>query len=325
MVLLGTYLHKTSFTIYCLYRTRFTLLSRLFRKMHPRHYSQIEKAIQCFDKSSTVDFFKGNQNLLFLFKKTERFTAALYILTELLQDSEPIKWELRSLGTILCREILSFRGRDTIFSKENVGDVFATIVRIASLFEIAYIANLVSAMNCNLFRKELDVLASFIENQGRTNQFSRSANFSDDFFRIPKEMLATEFPRKDVSHVTESIANLAGKSPLASGGETEKRLQEQKDIIPKGQQFIKDFVLYEDKKTIRGIGSFSFKKKREERKMAILEVFKAKKVAITKDFSGVIRNCSEKTIQRELLKMVRGGILKKDGEKRWSHYSLMVV
>lgn len=297
--------------------------------MHPRHYySQIEKAIQCFDKSSTVDFFKGNQNLLFLFKKTERFTAALYILTELLQDSEPIKWELRSLGTILCREILSFRGRDTIFSKENVGDVFATIVRIASLFEIAYIANLVSAMNCNLFRKELDVLASFIENQGRTNQLiSKSANFSDDLFRIPKEMLATEFPRKDASRGTDtiSVANLSGKSPLASGSETEKRLQEQKDIIPKGQQFIKDFVLYEDKKAVREVGSFSFKKKREERKSAILEVFKARKVAIIKDFSGVIRNCSEKTIQRELLKMVHGGILKKEGEKRWSHYSLVIT
>jgi len=42
-----------------------------------------------------------------------------------------------------------------------------------------------------------------------------------------------------------------------------------------------------------------------------------------KDFSKVITDCSEKTIQRELLDMVEKGIIKKEGERRWSKYSLM--
>ena len=41
-----------------------------------------------------------------------------------------------------------------------------------------------------------------------------------------------------------------------------------------------------------------------------------------KDVSPLIKGCSEKTIQRELLSMVKSGILKKEGEKRWSKYSL---
>jgi hypothetical protein len=41
-----------------------------------------------------------------------------------------------------------------------------------------------------------------------------------------------------------------------------------------------------------------------------------------KDFVKVIPECSEKTIQRELLDLVGKGVLKKEGERRWSTYSL---
>jgi len=41
-----------------------------------------------------------------------------------------------------------------------------------------------------------------------------------------------------------------------------------------------------------------------------------------KDFTKNIKDCSEKTIQRELLAMVAKGVLKKEGERRWSKYFL---
>lgn len=39
-----------------------------------------------------------------------------------------------------------------------------------------------------------------------------------------------------------------------------------------------------------------------------------------KDISKVVRGVSEKTIQRELLELVRQGLVRKEGERRWSHY-----
>jgi len=41
-----------------------------------------------------------------------------------------------------------------------------------------------------------------------------------------------------------------------------------------------------------------------------------------KDFAKVITDISEKTIQRELLDLVQRGVIKKEGERRWSRYSL---
>ena len=67
-------------------------------------------------------------------------------------------------------------------------------------------------------------------------------------------------------------------------------------------------------------GAVSMKK--NYRQGIILDIIKSKKEVMIKDISSHIKDCSEKTIQRELLAMVDAGVLKKLGEKRWSKYSL---
>lgn len=58
------------------------------------------------------------------------------------------------------------------------------------------------------------------------------------------------------------------------------------------------------------------------RRESIAAVLKEKGSSYIKDISTVIRNVSEKTIQRELQAMVADGILTKEGERRWTRYSL---
>ena len=62
--------------------------------------------------------------------------------------------------------------------------------------------------------------------------------------------------------------------------------------------------------------------KKNTRQRSIIAILKRKKEIMIKDISPLIHGCSEKTIQRELLAMVRAGVLKKVGEKRWSRYFL---
>ncbi len=61
---------------------------------------------------------------------------------------------------------------------------------------------------------------------------------------------------------------------------------------------------------------------KSDRRGVILGLLKDKNNLTIKDFSTVITDYSEKTIQRELLALVAEGILKKVGERRWSSYSL---
>ena len=65
--------------------------------------------------------------------------------------------------------------------------------------------------------------------------------------------------------------------------------------------------------------------KKDTRKRAILELLKGGGHLTIKDFSSVIRDCSEKTIQRELLALVEENVLKKEGERRWSRYFIALA
>lgn len=63
--------------------------------------------------------------------------------------------------------------------------------------------------------------------------------------------------------------------------------------------------------------------RKKSRKDSIISVLQGKDSVTIKDISEVISDCSEKTIQRELLSLVKEGVLKKEGERRWSTYSLV--
>jgi len=60
----------------------------------------------------------------------------------------------------------------------------------------------------------------------------------------------------------------------------------------------------------------------KDRQEAILSVIKNKQKANIKDISTLIRGVSEKTIQRELGYLIDEGVVLKQGERRWSTYSL---
>ncbi len=75
-----------------------------------------------------------------------------------------------------------------------------------------------------------------------------------------------------------------------------------------------------ERAALKDFGAVSVKK--TSRQSIIINLLKRKKEIMIKDLTALIDDCSEKTIQRELLTMVSEGILKKIGEKRWSRYSL---
>ena len=63
--------------------------------------------------------------------------------------------------------------------------------------------------------------------------------------------------------------------------------------------------------------------KRSNRQNIILSLLKKKKELTIKDISQIIKDCSEKTIQRELISFINAGVLKKTGQRRWSKYALV--
>ncbi len=64
------------------------------------------------------------------------------------------------------------------------------------------------------------------------------------------------------------------------------------------------------------------KRQGNERQRLIKDILSSQGQATIKDIAAHIKDCSEKTIQRELNLLISEGTVRKEGERRWSRYSL---
>jgi hypothetical protein len=61
-------------------------------------------------------------------------------------------------------------------------------------------------------------------------------------------------------------------------------------------------------------------KGQSERAERILQYIKRQGSVSIKEIASTIKGCSEKTIQRELILLIQKGLVRRVGERRWSHY-----
>jgi DeoR-like helix-turn-helix domain len=104
----------------------------------------------------------------------------------------------------------------------------------------------------------------------------------------------------------------------------QEKVSESTSIIPQRQEFlpkIRDKVFTEPTPS-NVVKDSAVALKKNSRQTTILNLVKKKGEIMIKDVSPLIHGVSDKTIQRELLSLVKEGILHKEGEKRWSKYSL---
>lgn len=73
-------------------------------------------------------------------------------------------------------------------------------------------------------------------------------------------------------------------------------------------------------KIVKSFKTKSLDKGQNDRKKILLDLLDKKDKISIKDAVSVIKSCSEKTIQRELLSLVDEGLVIKEGERRWSMY-----
>jgi DNA-binding HxlR family transcriptional regulator len=222
-----------------------------------------------------IDFFSKDENFVFIYKKTEKLATALYMVTNLFADVEPMKWTLRTKVSNLLSFIIGFKDILTLKDDEFSHEVKTKVLEIVSLLEIASRSGLVSNMNFSILKTEFMNMVNFLSEskKGRVHH----GDLEENFFK-PSQSIVKPQPRiYSVVHQVES----------------------------KGQPVVLDTH------------------KRTNRQNIIINLLKKNKEISINDVSEVISDCSEKTIQRELISLIDMGLVKKTGERRWSKYSLV--
>lgn len=230
----------------------------------------------------SLGFFSAEEYLLYIFKKTEKITAALYLVSGLLKDDEPMKWELRDRGVELLNSSFTASSSLPVDRNSVIQSLFTSALETISLLNVARISNLISEMNHSVLVREIDQVLALLRDRLVASAESAGLVLSEKFFRTP--------------------------DLYTSGFKPEEN--------DKGQS-LKNTEIYDASKGQSGV-----KEKKQQRQKAIVAILKGQNNVSIKDFSKIMKDCSEKTIQRELMELVNSGIVKKEGERRWSRYSL---
>lgn len=93
--------------------------------------------------------------------KVQNITAALYRVTDLLSDKEPLKWTLRDKAVVLYNNLMSIR---FIKDKDNVfNETLSNFFQIIKSLELVSLGFCVSNLNFEILKREYMNLRNFIE------------------------------------------------------------------------------------------------------------------------------------------------------------------
>ena len=272
--------------------------------------------------------------LLSDFKKTEQLSAGLYMVTHLISDTEPIKRILREKSLLLLSDMTPLRDVSIVDRTTRLRRAEDTVAEIVTLLHVAYAGDLISEMNMRLLKEEYLVLHTELEkgmkvlgvtdraltalferdvpadSQPYAAMKKRSGAYEEKGKQIKGHIKDTEYNVSDKGNMSDRVLYNSGEHHHTSGHmRTEKDLQNSqqsdKKINKKKETSAIDFMMVKDK-----------------RKKQILSVIKKKGRVAIKDITSAVTDTSEKTLQRTLAALVKEGVLKKEGEKRWSVYSL---
>ncbi len=199
--------------------------------------------------------------------KVQKLTGALYRVTDLLSDREPLKWLLRNKAINIYENITSI-----IFAKNKdniIEETLNNLSQIISILELVSMGAFISNLNFEVLKREYVNLRALIEGK-----------------------------RSDIASEQKLLSDISiGQSSI---GQLPKNKADAQDV--------QDRVLH--------------KAVVVDRKEKVLEFIRAEGPKTISEIIPVFNGISEKTIQRDLLDLVKSGKVRAEGEKRWRKYSI---
>ena len=149
---------------------------------------------------------QGQQNnnktndLGYIMRKAEKLTTALYLVSDIMSDREPMKWTMRETGVDILSDVtvsspLATRARIT-----DLRYIMKKIESIIAFLDIAQSTRMISEMNARVLKKEYVGLRHDVEAEwNRTDEQSRVV-LNESFFNVPHVEELSSGSKEDVAN-----------------------------------------------------------------------------------------------------------------------------
>ncbi len=162
----------------------------------------------------------------FVIKKGEKLTTALYMVTDIMSEKEPMKWKLRENGIELISDIAVSFGAPASERMSVLRNAIKKIEKVISLLEIAQTARMVSEMNASVLKKEYVSFKDQVEKEWNETYEKNKNIFSTSFFDVPREI-----PEQVSERVAEKVVE-----PIREVGEVKQLNQTDRPVEREAQR-----------------------------------------------------------------------------------------
>ncbi len=254
-------------------------------------------------------------------KKVFELTLAVYRVTDFFPQGEALRRHIREKTNDvfgMCSEyFFSFGDEEgVVMPAPHCGyagaGILAKIESLKGYMNIARSLRYVKPINLTILEREYDYIAKFFSQElGKRDDLHTRQNFAEqnssglaweEFSKRQRENEHVSDTKSDVSDKNNVVVNPVRKKHGMPSAET--RFSKKEEVGGENQPaFLSNVV--------------------NERQQKIVEYIQETSQAKISDFFNSFADISSKTIQRDLQDLVAKNILKKEGEKRWTIYSLV--
>lgn len=230
----------------------------------------------------------GNNDFINIYNKSCRLGTAVFAVANIMEEDE-LKNRLKKLSIEIISMTVSLKETSAIDSKRLIGDIEKQSLLLMSLIDISAITGSISAMNGKIIKEEFQYFISVLKQVFGELENNKNLILKDVFGGISGVGLVSEFNNGGLAREKMiSVPSVPNTTPLNNS-------------------------------TIKNTNG---SKRKDVRKNTIMNFIKGHNNVSIKDIVPNIVGCSEKTIQRELLELISEGKIIKNGERRWSRYSI---
>lgn len=224
--------------------------------------------------------FKGRSDWYFCYLKSEKITHVLILLSQRSGQSGNIVFDDLIAKASLLPQIIARLAAGQASPEGVLADIFGLLTSV----RLCVAQNLISKGNGTILEAEYERIAERIAAGSVVSPF-----LSNDDFSLPVLPQEKEYP-------------------------------EPHPLLQASSQNHFPVTLIRDSNKGQSKGHKIVTDKQKDRTLKIIEVVRKNKGVSVGDIASVVKGCSEKTIQRELATLISKGVVRKQGERRWSLY-----
>ncbi len=243
-----------------------------------------------------------------LVRDIQKVMKATYMITNLFPKHETLASTLQNT-VIFTQQCLFNYVRDN--NKKSLDKSRYYLYELISLYNVAHSIDIISEMNHQILEKEILKLIQLITAEISLNSNNHIKKISLDHIFDKNNFISIHNDNRTHEPSFEIIKNIT-KSEKKIFQTTDKKEPIQKNKFSPKKMSYKKIPQTPQRK-------ISLKNKRHEN---ILNILKQKKDASATDVCSLFKDCSSKTIQRDLRELIKNKMVTKKGDRRWATYNL---